>query len=377
MIIRKGDHISISVSPYTILFICCLLILAHLVSVDAFVYQLLPNHNLWMMDAASIAMKVSTSTTEPNQKMIYRYDSPFFSSESSTIPSALIMLNTPIKSNGVCTKNNSNDRNDKQLSGVLDVLWKTSSYRICADGAANRLYDATVTVGEELSTSNKYLPNIITGDLDSVRTDVLKYYEMKGVSIVRIEDQNFHDLDKSLMAVEKWIEESSLDKQSQSNNYNDKTSTNKKRRAFIYGGFGGRLDQEMGVINALCVWGKKESFQHTNLAVYDEESCAFVVPKLPTKSEIRIRYPDKCMANEGNDLQQTCQVGEGPTCGIIPIMGRCESVVTTGVKWNLDGNMPLEFGGLVSSSNHVTDEVVTLETSSPLLFTTEMIVRKV
>jgi len=58
-------------------------------------------------------------------------------------------------------------------------------------------------------------------------------------------------------------------------------------------------------------------------------------------------------------------------------MGRCESVVTTGLKWNLDGNMPLEFGGLVSSSNHVTDEVVTIETSSPLLFTTEMIVRKV
>jgi len=331
-----------------------------------------------MMDA-SIAMKASSTFTtksdEPNQDMIYRYDSPFFSSESSTIPSALIMLNTPIKPSGVCTKNNSNDINNK-LSGVLGMLWETSYYRICADGAANRLYDATVTVGEE-STSNKYLPNIITGDLDSVRSDVLQYYEMKGVSIIRVEDQNFHDLDKSLMAVEKWIEESSLDKQSQSNNYNDKTSTNKKRRAFIYGGFGGRLDQEMGVINALCVWGKKEAFQHTNLAVYDEESCAFVVPKIPLKSEIRIRYPDNCMTND-NDMQQSRQsVGEGPTCGLIPIMGRCDNVVTTGLKWNLDGNMPLEFGGLVSSSNHVTDEVVTIETSSPLLFTTEMIVRKV
>ena len=328
---------------------------------------------------ASIAMKASTSTSEPSQNMIHRYDSPFFSSESSAIPSALIMLNTPIKSSGVCTKNNSNDRNDKQLSGVLGMLWETSSYRICADGAANRLYDATVTLGDELSTSNKYIPNIITGDLDSVRSDVLKYYEMEGVSIVRIEDQNFHDLDKSLMAVEKWIEASSLDEQSQSNNYNDKKSTNKTRRAFIYGGFGGRLDQEMGAINALCVWGKKESFQHTTLSMYDEENCAFVVPKIPIKSEIRIRYPDNCMTNDdSNEKEQTCQVvGEGPTCGLIPIMGRCDNVVTTGLKWNLDGNMPLEFGGLVSSSNHVTDEVVTIETSSPLLFTTEMIVRKV
>ena len=377
MIIRKGEHSTTlsAVSSYTILFICYLIGLIHArpVSISSFVYHRLPHH-LWMMDAASIAMKASMSTTEHNQNMIYQYDSPFFSSESSTIPSALIMLNTPIKSNGVCTKNNSYDRNIKQLSGVLGMLWETSSYRICADGAANRLYDATVTVGEELSTSNKYLPNIITGDLDSVRSDVLKYYEMKGVSIVRIEDQNFHDLDKSLMAVEKWIEESSLDKQS--NTYNDKTSTNKIRRAFIYGGFGGRLDQEMGVINALCVWGKKEAFQHTNLAVYDEENCAFVVPKIPIKSEIRIRFPDNCTTNDDSNAKQTC-VGEGPTCGLIPIMGRCKSVVTTGLKWNLDGSMPLEFGGLVSSSNHITDEVVTIETSSPLLFTTEMIVREV
>ena len=329
------------------------------------------------MEASITIKKASTSTTEPNQDIIYQYNSPFFSSESSTIPSALIMLNTPIKSSGVCTKNNSNDRNDKQLLGVLGMLWEVSSYRICADGAANRLYDATVTAAGEESISNKYLPNIITGDLDSVRSDVLKYYEMKGISIVRIEDQNFHDLDKSLMAVEKWIEESSLNKQSQSNTDVDKKSTNNTRRTFIYGGFGGRLDQEMGVINALYVWGKKEAFQHTTLAVYDEENCAFVVPKLPTKSEIRIRFPDKCTTND-NDMQQSRQsVGEGPTCGLIPIMGRCDNVVTTGLKWNLDGNMPLEFGGLVSSSNHVTDEVVTIETSSPLLFTTEMIVREV
>ena len=374
--VKKG-HSPLIISLET-LFICCL-ILAQ-VSVDAFVYCRLPNHNLWMMDA-SIAMKKasSTSTTksEHNQNMIHRYDSPFFSSESSTIPSALIMLNTPIKSSGACTKNNVNGTNDdNKLSGVLGMLWETSSLKICADGAANRLYDATVTVGVE-STSNKYLPNIITGDLDSVRSDVLQYYEMKGVSIIRIEDQNFHDLDKSLMAVEKWIEESSLDKQQQSksNNYNDKKSTNKTRRAFIYGGFGGRLDQEMGVINALCVWGKKEAFQQTNLAMYDEENCAFVVPKLPTKSEIRIRYPDICSMTNDKEIQKTCQfVGEGPTCGLIPIMGRCDNVVTAGLKWNLNG--PLEFGSLVSSSNHVTDEVVSIETSSPLLFTTEMIVRK-
>lgn len=33
------------------------------------------------------------------------------------------------------------------------MLWKTSSYRIFADGAANRLYDATVSIGDESSIS--------------------------------------------------------------------------------------------------------------------------------------------------------------------------------------------------------------------------------
>jgi thiamine pyrophosphokinase len=37
--------------------------------------------------------------------------------------------------------------------------------------------------------------------------------------------------------------------------------------------------------------------------------------------------------------------------------------------------VPLEFGGLVSSSNRVMDAVVTVQTSSPMIFTTEMIKR--
>ena len=81
------------------------------------------------------AMSVEEEGSEANQPIIHRYESPFFSAaKGSTPPSALVILNTPIKS-----------LSDGKLSGVLGKLWEASSYRICADGGANRLYDATVS----------------------------------------------------------------------------------------------------------------------------------------------------------------------------------------------------------------------------------------
>jgi hypothetical protein len=75
---------------------------------------------------------------------IHRYESPFFTSSDGNQrpPSALIILNTPIIN--LYRDNEGNDECD--LSGVLGVLWKASSYRVCADGGANRLYDATVAI---------------------------------------------------------------------------------------------------------------------------------------------------------------------------------------------------------------------------------------
>ena len=146
---------------------------------------------------SSATMKVVSSSIEENgseQRAVYRYASPFFSIENKDdgagpplTPSALIILNTPIQSTGC-----SND--DGKLSGVLGMLWEASTYRTCADGGANRLYDATVNFGSE-DGKNNYLPNLITGDLDSLRRDVRQYYESKGVEIIRVEDQDYHDLD--------------------------------------------------------------------------------------------------------------------------------------------------------------------------------------
>ncbi|KAH0392493.1 hypothetical protein KCU89_g13404, partial [Aureobasidium melanogenum] len=66
---------------------------------------------------------------------------------------ALIILNQPIAD-----------------TNVLGRLWNHTSYHLCADGGANQLYD--LFTQNDPSQLDQYLPNIIHGDLDSLREDV-------------------------------------------------------------------------------------------------------------------------------------------------------------------------------------------------------------
>lgn len=60
------------------------------------------------------------------------------------------------------------------LNGVLVTkLYKDCEYMICADGGANRLYD----VNKDIK------PDLIIGDLDSIRQDVKEHYSKLGVPI--------------------------------------------------------------------------------------------------------------------------------------------------------------------------------------------------
>ena len=64
-------------------------------------------------------------------------------------------------------------------------LWEHCEFKICADGGANRLYDGLVASGDV----HKYIPDMIKGDLDSLRPDVKAFYSAAGTRIVYDLDQ--------------------------------------------------------------------------------------------------------------------------------------------------------------------------------------------
>jgi thiamine pyrophosphokinase len=63
------------------------------------------------------------------------------------------------------------------------------------------LYEATVA-NQSISTREKtrFLPDLITGDLDSLLPHVREFYEGRGVPVVQIIDQDYHDLDVSIQS---------------------------------------------------------------------------------------------------------------------------------------------------------------------------------
>ena len=283
-------------------------------------------------------------------------------------------------------------------------VWEQSSLRICADGAANRLYDSL-----DEDARSRMLPDLITGDLDSLRGDVATFYSDRGVPIEGEAEQDSHDFEKCL----RWLERRQRDDaaRSSSSTGSDGTATPVQPFSVVaVGAFGGRLDQQMANLNMAYSYACFERFY-----LVSDASLAFVLPP-------------------GKHVIDTNLEAEDGSCGLIPLGGRCERVVTTGcvprahtqrthtrctrrpasfglsqrvrvrlmpacacvqsfvracaaladtrprppvrlmlarrLKWNLDGKRPLEFGSLISSSNEIADARVTVETSEPLLWTT-------
>jgi len=107
------------------------------------------------------------------------------------------------------------------------IFRKMTDYVICADGAANRLYELKEKDCKEC------IPDWIVGDFDSINLDVKKFYEQKCVTMNIKKDQENSDLDKCLyMAMEEVAKVEP----------NDMLTGPKKFCFIILGSSGGRID---------------------------------------------------------------------------------------------------------------------------------------
>ncbi|BEI97420.1 hypothetical protein CcaverHIS631_0210090 [Cutaneotrichosporon cavernicola] len=223
---------------------------------------------------------------------------------------AMIILNQPIT------------RRD-----TLMRVWYASTLRYCADGGANRLYDAL-----EPEERERMLPTMIKGDLDSIRPEVKAYYASRGVAIKRDPSEYATDLQKNIDEVDAI----------------EKVSGKTFSLVFL-GGLSGRLDQTLHVLSTLF----KLRETRRNTYVISEESLAWVL-------------------NTGVHLIEVDHASMGQTCGILPV-GVSEAYVRTeGLKWNLDWVTSIM--GDLSTSNHLLahEHAVLIDTSAPIVWTVEI-----
>eukprot|EP00250_Pteridium_aquilinum_P016012 c22892_g1_i1 orf=292-1146(+) len=215
---------------------------------------------------------------------------------------------------------------------LTQFLWSKACCRICADGGANRIYDCIPSLfphEDPIKVRQRYKPDVIKGDLDSIRPEVKEFYFGLGTKIMNnSEDQDTNDLWKCVAYA---IDSMHDIKKGQV-------------KLLVLGALGGRLDHEFANMNTLYL------FREVRIILLTDQSMAFLLPK-GYKHEIKI---DSSV--------------EGPYCGLLPLGCPSLSTTTTGLKWDLN-ETSMQFGGLISTSNTPISDRVTVTSDTDLVWT--------
>lgn len=255
-------------------------------------------------------------------------------------PLAVVVLNQPLSSPEILTR-----------------VFPKSKFNVAADGGANQLY--AIPKGDELGLHNV---NVIIGDLDSVTPEICSYFEKHTppAEIVHDEDQYSTDFTKAVKYVRERFSGGGID-------------------VVAIGGLGGRIDQGISQLHHLYLfdeprdiargrykisWGQgdgsgsgKQDSGHTFLLSPD--SIAFLLR--PGHHRIHVREK----RGDGTPGEEVF----AKHVGILPLQG--PSVISTvGLEWDIT-DWPTEFGGQMSTSNHVLPEteVVEVTTDRSVVFT--------
>jgi thiamine pyrophosphokinase len=183
---------------------------------------------------------------------------------------------------------------------------------------------------------------------------------------VKDSDQTSNDLDKCCQLVLDEMSSCRVAEVDASGAASSSVASDPLTTVIVLGAYGGRFDQELACLHALVKWA--DSFDR--MVLLSRENVAFLIAP-GNIHHIHIR-------------KAAIRWQEGPVCGLIPVFGRVDSITTSGLKWDLQGDS-LEFGKLISSSNEilgldVTSDgdddtayvTVSVETSHPVLWTCQL-----
>lgn len=150
---------------------------------------------------------------------------------------------------------------------------------------------------------------MITGDFDSIKPEIKKYYESLGVSCLHDPCQDTTDMDKSMKCVIKKVEE------------NAKISPKSEHKIIITGCLGCRFDHNLSNMSNLLKYSttlqSKEFIESFTLQIIHDQSLMTCI--LPGKS---FYYRSKILEKQED-------------FGLFPLSGPCKKIETKGLKWDL------------------------------------------
>ncbi|XP_046737487.1 thiamin pyrophosphokinase 1 [Diprion similis] len=224
-------------------------------------------------------------------------------------------------------------------SSILLNVWKKARARVTVDGGTDRWITYLGSCGEAVMNgqNKEFLPDLITGDMDSISPDVLDKLRRLGVNVINTPDQDATDYTKALLQLGIY------------------TTANKINLdgIYVFTETTGRLDHIIANINTL--------FKSEKL-VGDAQ-----VIQVSSDSLTWLLHPGTHRISIPEPLLQC-----NSWCALMPIGSRVTSITTTGLKWNLDCGT-LEFGNIVSTSNTYSGfPEVTVTTDTAVLWSMDI-----
>lgn len=234
---------------------------------------------------------------------------------------ALVLLNSD-----VCLK--------KSLTFINEFssLWNNASLKASVDGATNLIDELNLMHSNNNKNSSCFVPDLISGDFDSINKELLVKYKDLGSAIYETADQNHIDFTKCLRIIgSKYCPTNKFD----------------KVVALSYS-VSDRFDQVMANVNALFE-AKTLLPSHVVTCLLSPKSCTYIVEEGSTKLVIDKKF---CTSE----------------CSIFPLSKKCK-VTTVGLVLNYHDST-LEIGQTSNFSRKIleTTDVITVITDGSLLF---------
>lgn len=252
---------------------------------------------------------------------------------------AIIVLNQPLK----------------LQAAFYSQIWQSSVYNVGADGGGNRVFDLNAD-----ASSPRLTLDTIIGDLDSLRPEVMQYWNNASCEIIHDRDQYSTDFTKAVkymqtFAIPRDAELTPSKSTSPNAAVRSVTDASTARDIVCFGGLGGRVDQGMSTLHHLYTFQQARGYPTGRIFLVSDESLTFLLQA--GRHRIRVR-------------DGAATLGLGRHIGILPL--KEPAVLTTdGLEWDV-ANWRTEFGGQLSTSNHVREDWVTIETSGDVLFTIDL-----